>query len=214
MKFDLSKIINQDNSMFVRSDLINYLINLYDYKSYLEIGVGYGGNFELVDCQNKIGVDPLDQYSKNKYLMTSDEFFHINDKYFDIIFIDGLHQRDQVIKDIQNSLKFLNPKGTIIMHDCLPYNEASQLEQPYSVPVWLGNVWEAFAHYRQYPDLFMMTLDTDHGLGFIKVGNQYPYNLPEELNYQYFVQHRDELMNVVSCSEALIKIKEIYQSGY
>lgn len=214
MKFDLSKISNQDNSMFVRSDLINYLINLYDYKSYLEIGVGYGSNFELIDCQNKIGVDPLDQYSENKYLMTSDEFFYINDKCFDIIFIDGLHQRDQVIKDIQNSLKFLNPKGTIIMHDCLPYNEASQFERPYSVPVWLGNVWEAFAHYRKYPDLFMMTLDTDHGLGFIKVGNQYPYNLPEKLNYQYFVQHRDELMNVVSCSEALIKIKEIYQSGY
>ena len=39
---------------------------------------------------------------------TSDEFFESNKKNFDIIFIDGLHEYDQVKRDIKNSIKFLN----------------------------------------------------------------------------------------------------------
>ena len=43
-----------------------------------------------------------------------------NHSYFDIIFLDGLHNYEQTIKDINNALKFLNEKGAIIVHDCLP----------------------------------------------------------------------------------------------
>ena len=36
---------------------------------------------------------------------------------FDIIFVDGLHEKQQVKKDILNSIKFLKDGGTIICHD-------------------------------------------------------------------------------------------------
>ena len=36
----------------------------------------------------------------NIYKMSSDIFFKSNKKYFDIIFIDGLHLEEQVDKDI------------------------------------------------------------------------------------------------------------------
>ena len=213
MKYYLNELDNINSDLFRRNDLINYLINLYDYKSYLEIGVAEGGNFVQIDCEKKIGVDPYDAYPEITFMMPSDEFFNNNTDMFDIIFIDGLHQKTQVIKDIENSLKFLNPKGTIVMHDCLPYSEASQMEEPWSAPIWLGNVWEAFAHYRQDPSLFMMTLDTDHGLGFIKKGSQQTYELPEKLDYQYFIKNRQSLMNVTSCYEALEIIKNLHDAG-
>jgi predicted O-methyltransferase YrrM len=65
---------------------------------------------------------------------------------FDIVFIDGLHISEQVVMDIQNSLDVLNPKGTIVMHDCLPINEAAQSRERLG-DHWNGDVWKAFAHY-------------------------------------------------------------------
>ena len=52
--------------------------------------------------------------------MTSDDFFRDNKEKFDLIFIDGLHETNQVDRDIENSLKFINKGGTILLHDCLP----------------------------------------------------------------------------------------------
>jgi predicted O-methyltransferase YrrM len=72
--------------------------------------------------QLAIGVDPNQGVTLR---MTSDEFFAANQFTFDIVFIDGLH--DQVAKDIENSLRVLNPGGIIVMHDCNPTTKISQL---------------------------------------------------------------------------------------
>jgi len=198
---------------FSRSNLINYLIGLYGYKSYLEIGVDIGTNFEQVICNYKVGVDPANKYEKLTYNITSDEFFAQNDEKFDIVFIDGLHISEQVVKDIQNSLDVLNPKGTIVMHDCLPINEAAQSRERLG-DHWNGDVWKAFAHYRKDPDLVMFTINTDQGLGFIKRGNQVVFDVPENLDYPFFVKNANELMNVVNVSNSLNAIKKLHQSGF
>jgi hypothetical protein len=198
---------------FSRSNLINYLIGLYGYKSYLEIGVDIGANFEQVVCNYKVGVDPANKYEKLTYNITSDEFFAQNDEKFDIVFIDGLHVSDQVIKDIQNSLNVLNPLGTIIMHDCLPNSEAAQSRERLG-DHWNGDVWKAFAHYRKNPDLVMFTVNTDQGLGFIKRGNQVVFDVPEKLDYSFYVKNANELMNVVNVSNSLNAIKKLHQSGF
>ena len=39
------------------ADIMNYLINSYNYKSYLEIGIQNGYTFTAVKCEYKIGVD-------------------------------------------------------------------------------------------------------------------------------------------------------------
>ena len=52
--------------------------------------------------------------------MTSDDFFRINKNKFDVIFIDGLHEYQQAVNDIENSLGCLNENRVILLDDCLP----------------------------------------------------------------------------------------------
>ncbi len=64
--------------------------------------------------------------------MTSDEFFAnppeiLIEKGIDLAFIDGLHTYEQSLRDVENCLKYLNPDGIIVMHDCLPSSEAEAL---------------------------------------------------------------------------------------
>jgi hypothetical protein len=100
-----------------RWDLIKEIINKKNYKSYLEIGCDDDQLFSKINIEFKFGVDPV---SGGNIRCTSDIFFENNNKNFDIIFIDGLHEYEQVKKDILNSLKFLNKDGIILLHDCLP----------------------------------------------------------------------------------------------
>lgn len=205
-----------------RTEVINLLIEKNNYKSYLEIGIDNpDNNFNKIKIEDKTGVDPYDQklrvsthwndgnkeiFSKQiQHVMTSDQFFEQNNKKFDIVFIDGLHLDHQVKKDVDNSLKFLNENGTIILHDCLPGRYEGQLE--YDVGYgWWGTVWKIFALYRiTREDLEMKTIDTDCGLGIIKVGKQEPYKLVngETIDWSLFENKRDQLMNVISVSDFL-----------
>ena len=94
-----------------RFDIINHFIKKYNFKNYLEIGVFNGECIEAIDIFHKDGVDPGVEgvvHPKVNYPITSDEFFELikdEDIKYDIVFIDGLHHSDQVIKDITNSLK-------------------------------------------------------------------------------------------------------------
>ena len=45
---------------------------------------------------------------------------------FDLIFIDGEHTYKESKNDLIQSLKYLSPKGTIVLHDVKPCNEDSQ----------------------------------------------------------------------------------------
>jgi len=154
-----------------RTDIINKFIDLFKYESYLEIGIDNPNlNFNKINCKSKIGVDPNPK-SQATFIKTSDDFFAANQNKFDIIFIDGLHHSEQVIKDIDNSLKILNDNGTIIVHDCNPTSREMQ-EIPRSQGIWTGDVWRAWIHFRQRPDLFMQVLDCDYGVGIIRKGRQ------------------------------------------
>jgi len=128
-----------------RTDLINYIIKKNNYKTYLEIGVADGENFRSIQIEHKDGVDPGGGAAN--YQMSSDKFFSENSNTYDIIFIDGLHLSDQVLRDIRNSLNCVSQNGLIVMHDCLPQTYMQQV--PYIVPgSWNGDVWKAAAHVR------------------------------------------------------------------
>ena len=203
-----------------RTEVINSLIEKNNYKSYLEIGIDNpANNFNKIKIEYKTGVDPYDQklrvathwndnnkevFSKQiQYVMTSDEFFKQNSKKFDIVFIDGLHLDHQVRKDIENSLKFLNENGVIVLHDCLPESYEGQLERDIGYG-WWGTVWKTFALYRiTRDDLDMKTIDTDCGLGIIKKGSQKPYELigDEGIEWELLKSKRNELMNVITVND-------------
>ena len=69
----------------------------------------------------------------------------------------------QVIKDIENALKALTEKGTIVVHDCNPTSEAMQAV-PRIQGEWTGDVWKAWQYIRaKYDNLSMCVLDTDYG---------------------------------------------------
>ncbi len=192
-----------------RTDIINYLIEKYKYKSYLEIGVRNpkSGNFNNIKIKHKLGVDPNPVIKQtNIFVGTSDFFFMKNNATFDLIFIDGLHLENQVDKDIMNSLNCLNAGGMILLHDCNPPTEMHQRDN-YCIdgnyPSWNGTVWKSFAKLRMTrPDLTMCVIDTDWGIGVIKEGSQELYpseNLNiNELKYDLLENKRTELLNLIS----------------
>jgi hypothetical protein len=97
-----------------RLDLINLAIQKAKAKKYLVIGCDKNKIFNKIKCEYKTGVDPL---RGGTHRMYSDSFFEQNTETFDVIFIDGLHQYDQVSRDFSNSLNCLNENGFIILHD-------------------------------------------------------------------------------------------------
>ena len=142
-----------------RYDIINNLIQKYDYKTYLEIGVRNPD-----ECFNFF------KLLENKELNLSTTYK------WDIVFIDGLHISNQVEKDILNSLNHLSENGVIVLHDCNPPNLWMAREDYIIDGIahgWNGTVWKSIYKLRAtQPDLFVCVVDTDYGIGIIKRGKQ------------------------------------------
>jgi hypothetical protein len=189
-----------------RADLLNYLINKNNFKTYLEIGIYLPEiNFNRINVKYKVGVDPAPLGVVN-FLGTSDEYFDFihKDTKFDLIFIDGLHHEEQVLMDIYNSLNHLSDNGIIVCHDCLPTSEIMQGREQ-CPNEWTGDVWKAIAKLRiQSTNLDIKVLDSDFGCGIIKRGINIPYpHDGGELTYDYYVKNKKELLNIISVEEFL-----------
>lgn len=217
----------------MRWDVINYLIEKNNYKSYLEIGYFQGWSFDNVKgVELKVAVDPnplkeewmkrddwgsfmdvIDgcriQISKE----TSDKFFERLpiDRKVDIIFIDGLHEAEQVTKDIENSLKHLSSRGTIVLHDCNPpkYEHTTTGIDG----CWTGDVYKSAIGLQElYPYQFY-TIDTDWGVGVLTpdkyaepgrnllIRNFLENGILE--NWEYFEKYRTKALNLISVEEFL-----------
>jgi len=187
--------------MKFRYELINFLISKYGYKSYLEIGIDNGVNFAEIKIDKKDGVDPA---GKCNYIMTSDDFFkNISaEQTYDIVFIDGLHLKEQVLKDVYNSLNHLSDNGTIVMHDCNPIEKYRASPEIHDGK-WNGTVWEAFVELRMTrSDISMIVLDMDFGCGIIRKGNQ--KLIPTQiLSYSLLEKNRKLFLNLTSVKEFL-----------
>ena len=189
-----------------RQFIVQDLIKRKNYKSYLEIGCFDDELFNFVNCERKIGVDPVTGGNVRK---TSDSFFKDNNEKFDCIFIDGLHTYSQVIKDIDNSLNALNTHGIILLHDCLPNNYFAQAT-PRSQYNWNGDVWKAVVECRTRKNLDTYTCYADYGIGIIlKRENQniLEINIKDfsKISFkEYFVNYK-KFMNIIEYND-LIKI--------
>ncbi|MFN8578211.1 MAG: class I SAM-dependent methyltransferase [Candidatus Sericytochromatia bacterium] len=223
-----------------RLTVIQDLINKINAKSYLEIGVCFGDIIINVDVKNKYGVDPKFQipnlevngketfYDTKNNIMTlyeleSDTFFKNFAKKdlhngIDIAFVDGLHSYPQSLKDVENCLKYLNPNGFIIMHDCNPLNYAMSYPIVNSINevielgekgelegwngAWNGDVWKALVHLRvKHDDLEIFTIDIDWGLGIIRKGksNQLKDITIQDIeisDYYFLEKNREKLLNL------------------
>ncbi|MDA7565265.1 class I SAM-dependent methyltransferase [Candidatus Pelagibacter sp.] len=189
-----------------RWNLIQLIIDKNNFVDYLEIGCDKNQSFSKIIINNKVGVDPV---SGGTIRSTSDDFFlkNLNNNY-DVIFIDGLHYYEQVLKDIKNSLKILNNDGFILVHDCLPISLAHQAVPRYRGS-WNGDVWKSIVELRNDIDLDVITCEIDFGVAIIrKRKNQNPLNFSQKnfkfLKFRdYFYNHK-KLMNIKNYNDTLI----------
>ena len=185
---------------------MNLYIEKNGYKDYLEIGLDSGICRDSVNIENKTTVDPDVRTMNPTHLMTSDEFFAQNKETFDIIFIDGLHHGEQVLKDIQNSLEILNDGGMIFCHDMMPTTEEVQrVPRPIPHGVWTGDGWKAWAKLKGTMDnLNMFIVGDDWGVGVVEFGKQ--EIIPEldidmeKMDWSFYCEHREKL-NYISVDE-------------
>jgi hypothetical protein len=187
------------------TQIIQMFIDKYNYKSYLEIGIELAINYNSIICNYKVGIDPKPEckfLAQNILTMTSDEYFEMNNKVgekYDIIFVDGLHTREQLIKDIYNAMYILNPNGTIIVHDCNPENEDQQKVPRENRTVWTGDVWKGWLHFRLTTiDYKMYVIDCDYGVGVIQRDNfklNWRHN-EENIEYKNFQANKKEWLNL------------------
>ncbi len=191
-----------------RWDLINQIIFIKNFSSYLEIGCNDDQAFSKIKLEDKTGVDPS---SGGNFRGTSDEFFLQNSRKFDCIFIDGLHEYDQVDKDILNSLDNLNENGIIFLHDCLP-KSMSQQAVPRHQWSWNGDVWKCIVKFRCRNDLDIVTCKIDQGISMIrKIKNNDSLDLKvtnfKELTFKDFYYNHKEYMRILEYDELLDYIK-------
>jgi hypothetical protein len=216
-----------------RSQIINRLTNKYD--KYLEIGVEYGECFNETHFVNKVGVDPDPKFSpkvgQELFLLTSDDFFQqyfINDSIcidsleivkplFDVIFIDGMHQSEYFLRDINNSIHFLKEKGQIFIDDILPFNYNEQLKIPikhyYENGIlkygenWTGDIWKVvyhiLLHYNDniYDFKYFYNINF-RGIAVFKIKKKFQINLNDIdiiNSYDYF----KDFNNYVNCLQSL-----------
>jgi hypothetical protein len=184
---------------------------------YLEIGVFTGVVFLNVRARHKVGVDPVGNIPWRRRVLhprarlveaTSDEYFARLDPAarFDVVFVDGEHSYEQVLRDVENSLRHLSAEGAVLLHDANPPTEAAALPDLGAVVkrgemLWCGDVWKAIVRLRALrDDLRVEVLDTDLGIGVVRRGSSATLPLDEAqvdaLDYADLDANRAELLGL------------------
>ncbi len=190
-----------------RTEVINKLIADNGYESYLEIGVYDGKNFLSVDASEKVGVDPnlppsirTNRSTSELWCLSSDKYFMGNERKFDLIFIDGDHEAEQVEKDIVNAYAHLNKGGMILLHDCNPTTYESQVV-PRIQGEYCGTVWRSVVGFIDaYGDKIKTGyFDDPHGLFAIYKTGRYAvkggFN-QMDMTYEEFDLNRKEFLGI------------------
>lgn len=180
------------------TELLNYIAEKINAEHYLEVGVfNPDHNFNKINVRYKIGVDP-DPKARATKRMTSDKFFSTNKTKFDLIWLDGLHHKDQIKKDIINAFKCLNEGGIIAIHDSNPHSEALTCVPRGSQREWTGDVYRTICQIVSPK----MTVDFDYGCCVLRKEDGLEWN-DINVTWEEFDKNRNELLSLVSVEEAL-----------
>jgi hypothetical protein len=203
---------------------------------YLEVGVSHGFAFRRITADEKIAVDPAFKLSARTrrqadakaatthyFETTSDAFFEsqtalLEQRGIDVALIDGLHSYEQVVRDVEHTLRHLNDGGVIVLHDCNPatrligypatsYEDFRAQNRWQSLlwlnlPPWSGDVWKAIVHLRSTrDDLRVAVLKCDFGVGIVRKGapeSQLSYSAEQvaALSYADLAADRTRLLNL------------------
>jgi hypothetical protein len=163
---------------------INHIARALGARRYLEIGVENGNTFFAVDIEEKTAVDPnllFDASSRSDcrthiYKLPSDVYFvkHPPIQPFDIVFIDGLHNFDQALRDFLNTLAHLHDRSVVVLDDVWPSDIYSSLDNPVDALrlrrsaggdglAWHGDVFKVVLFVAQMMPCFTYRTIEDHG---------------------------------------------------
>ena len=197
---------------------------------YLEIGVEYGRAFRRITADEKIAVDPafkpsarsrsladVKAHATHYFETTSDAFFanetaFLEQRGIDVALIDGLHTYGQVLRDVENTLRYLRGDGIIVLHDCNPvlasigcpatsYADFRAQNHWWNF-LWSGDVWKAIVYLRSTrEDLRIAVLKCDFGVGIIRKESpdsrlSYSAAQIEALDYADLAADREHLLNL------------------
>ena len=148
-------------------DILPLFHQIHNPELYLEIGVDKGVSLRIAQ-QKAIGVDPAASIGGNVsqaevHLLESDVFFAkdlLAGRKPDMVFIDGLHTFDQVLRDFRNVEKNSTKDTLVIFDDILPGHPGQTPRQ--LVPgAWTGDVWKIIPILKEHrPDLKITMLDS------------------------------------------------------
>ena len=198
-------------------------------KNYLEIGVFNGHIFFRIQSSFKVAVDPdfafgnarkagkllLNPYNfYNQYFeKPSDDFFAQDapkvfaEKKIELSLIDGMHEYEFALRDVENALQYAADDVVLILHDCNPLTKDAacsfrQWQARDYTGIWNGDVWKVILHLRSMrKDLTSFVLDADNGLGVVvKKKNEQPLSYTKEeigrLTYEDFDVNRQKWLDL------------------
>jgi len=166
-------------------------------KRYLEIGVQRGRSLCVSKCSS-VGVDPNPkikaevmrtwEYGKQYklYTETSDEYFsrlEANDFIPDLVFIDGMHLIENVLRDFINVERISHPKTVILIDDVSPVHPA-QAERVRKTHAWTGDVWKIIPILKEYRKDLILACFEIFPTGLLMVQNVNPMDSTLAINYQ------------------------------
>lgn len=151
-----------------RYDILNKIAFKIGAKRYLEIGVSNGDNINRIKVPERWGVDPNPtpgglQGATVFIPATSFQFLRTAPDPFDLVFIDGDHTAEVVMREVAEVP--LTEKGIIVLHDASPSTESMQT-MPCHGGEWTGDVWKAVAGLRAH-GYEISTIDTDYGVAIV-----------------------------------------------
>lgn len=172
---------------------------LFDW--YLEIGCRKGTSFAPVRSKT-IAVDPFFRAAINiigtkpalhVFQTTSDDFFasgflQKNDIRLGLSFLDGMHLFEYLVRDFIGTEAASDPKGVIMMHDCVPLDLAMTTRDLTAIRgAWTGDVWKIVPILKKWrPDLKLTMLDL-RPTGVLCVSKLSPGNTVLQDNYDQII---------------------------
>ena len=210
-KHQINKKIDHNFFELEIFDLIKIIIENKNINSYCEIGVDKSYTLNKVKKIAKIDAIGVDPFRNTDIKKSSDIFFKTNKRKFDLIFIDGLHEFDQVLRDFENSIQSTNEDGIILIDDCLPSSYNEQLI-PRIQRKWTGDTWKLLFLIHELNFEYIIS-NCQSGIGIIKVNKsklKYIKNLNisrfKKLDFNYFCENYKKL-NIKNHSETISFIR-------
>ncbi len=173
----------------LRHEFIQRFVDMIPNARYLEVGVSTGETFTRIKARKKTGVDPVYAFdfkanaeadsTAHYEVLTSDAFFQKaierGVKKFDVVFLDGLHTFEQILKDLLNAVHLVEESGIIVIDDVIPSDyTASVSDVPTMFALrraagnadasWMGDVYKIVWFVATYMPFFnYATIKENHG---------------------------------------------------